>query len=154
MATMTAEPASGTPEQSSGISTPDWRLPARELDRAYLAQTEVFAGIYRGLHARARGLYRASRTWSRSRSRVAFTTLIKWEWLAFRLCWPIDFQSVLTEALTRCAKLSSRHWISRRQRARLSVPPRSSRLPPAVDISGRMFRSLSSRPSLDESKRV
>jgi hypothetical protein len=24
--------------------------PARELDRAYLAQTEVFAGIYRGLH--------------------------------------------------------------------------------------------------------
>ena len=29
--------------------------PARELDRAYLAQTEVFAGIYRGLHAYVRG---------------------------------------------------------------------------------------------------
>jgi len=29
--------------------------PARELDRAYLAQTEVFAGIYRGLHACVRG---------------------------------------------------------------------------------------------------
>jgi hypothetical protein len=29
--------------------------PACELDRAYLAQTEVFAGIYQGLHACVRG---------------------------------------------------------------------------------------------------
>ena len=89
LATVIAEPAPGTPDDRSCISTPDRRLrvfvsstlrdlaaerrgpgrdhqaaprpvmfelgarphPARELDRAYLAQTEVFAGIYRGLHA-------------------------------------------------------------------------------------------------------
>jgi hypothetical protein len=89
LATVIVEPAPGTPDDRSCISTPDRRLrvfvsstlqelaaerrgpghdhqapprpvmvklgarphPARELDRAYLAQTEVFAGIYRGLHA-------------------------------------------------------------------------------------------------------
>jgi hypothetical protein len=39
-------------------------------------------------------------------------------------------------------------------KGRLSVPRRSSRLPTTVDISGRMFRSLSSRASLDEQTRI
>jgi hypothetical protein len=61
--------------------------PAREFHRAYLVQTEVSAGIYQGPAACVRGaLYRASRTWSRSASRVTFTSLpigrTRWQFAA------------------------------------------------------------------------